>query len=39
MDGESLLALGDAVGAYFFVKDQEFPNRKPITWHSLLYGR
>lgn len=38
MDGESLLALGDAVGAYFFVKDQEFPNRKPITWHSCFTG-
>ena len=34
MDGESLLALGDAVGAYFFVNGQDFPHRKPIAWHS-----
>ncbi|HRV73276.1 MAG TPA: AAA family ATPase [Eubacteriales bacterium] len=34
MDGESLLAVGDAVGVYFFVKGEEFPNRKPLTWHS-----
>lgn len=34
MDGERLLAMGDTVGAYNYVKGQEFPNRKPTTWHS-----
>lgn len=34
MDGESILAMGDAVGTYFFVDGQDFPHRKPITWHS-----
>lgn len=34
MDGESLLAMGDMVGPYFYVNGQDFPNRKPITWHS-----
>lgn len=33
MDGESLLALGDEVKAYYFIEGQEFPHRKPTTWH------
>lgn len=33
MNGESLLALGDDVGAYYYADGQEFPHRKPTTWH------
>lgn len=33
MNGESLLALGDNVGAYYYADGQEFPHRKSTTWH------
>ena len=39
MNGENLLALGDGVGAYYFVDGQDFPHRKPTTWHTCFSGK
>lgn len=33
-DGETLLALGDSVGEYYYDSSKSFAHCKPITWHS-----
>lgn len=34
MEGETLLALGDEVGGYFYNADTEFAHCKPVKWHN-----